>query len=307
MLKAVCKDTRAARSFRFTLSILDRIPGVKERVRFMRLAAGRGELSRHADITNKEAGTQDNCVLRLHLPLITHEDVVFESWDARGNRQQMHCGEEGLYMRASMRKVICCDALDQLRKIEAVKAIVTSLPDASELECSFSAYPQWFSEAVRRILEAVTKDGVAVFYQGDRRHRGRILSKATLMCNAAESIGSHLLWHKIVLRNHPSKINLYRPNYLHLMAFSASLKAGRPTRDVINYSETIYQNGMSIDAAIFAVRFAADATRTKVIHDPFCGRGTVLAVANSLGLDSVGFDISREQCALARKLRIELC
>src|SRR5882762_1031835 len=158
-----------------------------------------------------------------------------------------------------MRKVICCDALGQLRKTEPVKAIVTSLPDASEVECSFSAYPRWFSGAVHRILECVSRDGVAIFYQGDRRHRGKLLSKATLICNAAESIGFHLLWHKIVLRNHPGKVNLYRPNYLHLMAFSPSLKAGRPTPDVINQSSRIYQNGMSIDAAVLAVRFAADA------------------------------------------------
>ncbi|SRR6266545_1439340 len=205
-----------------------------------------------------------------------------------------------------MRKVICCDALEQLRRTEPVKAIVTSLPDASEVECHFPAYTQWFSGAVRSVFNSVTRDGVAIFYQGDRRYRGRLLSKANLICNAAQSKGFHLLWHKIVLRNHPGKINLYRPTYLHLIAFSPSLKAGRPTPDVIDQSKTIYQNGMAINAAVFAIRFAADATRTNVIYDPFCGRGTVLAVANALGLESVGFDISTEQCALARKLRIQV-
>lgn len=97
MLKSVCKDTQAARSFRLTRRIIERIPGVKERVRFMRLAAGHGELSRHADITNKEAGTKDNCLLRLHIPLITHDDVLFEAWDARGDRYQMHFAAGGLY------------------------------------------------------------------------------------------------------------------------------------------------------------------------------------------------------------------
>jgi hypothetical protein len=152
----------------------------------------------------------------------------------------------------------------------------------------------------------VTGVGVAIFYLGDRRYRSRLLSKATLMCNAAQSLGFHLLWHKIVLRNEPGKVNLYRPTYLHLMAFSLSLKAGRPTPDVIDRGEIIYPDGMNIEAAVLSVHFAADATRANVIYDPFCGRGTVLAVANALGLESVGFDISRKQCALARKLRIEL-
>lgn len=204
-----------------------------------------------------------------------------------------------------MRKVICGDALEQLRKLEPIKAIITSLPDASEVECNFSAYPHWFDGAVRTILESLTEDGVAIFYQGDRKYRGRLLSKATLMCSTAQSLGFHLLWHKIVLRTHPGKVNLYRPAYLHLMAFSRTTKAGRPTPDVIDVSKTIYRNGMNIEAAMLAVRFAADATGTKVIYDPFCGRGTVLAVANALGLESVGFDTSSEQCQLARRFRID--
>ena len=96
-LQAACRNTKAAKHFPITVDILKRIPGVKERIRFMRLAANRGELSRHSDITNKEAGTQDNCLMRLHLPLMTHEEVLVESWDARGNMQQMHFATGGLY------------------------------------------------------------------------------------------------------------------------------------------------------------------------------------------------------------------
>jgi hypothetical protein len=209
-------------------------------------------------------------------------------------------------MTGTMRKVICGDGIEQLRKIAPVTAVITSLPDASELECRLSAYPQWFSETVCQILESVESGGLAIFYQGDRRYRGRLLSKATLLHNAARSVRFQLLWHKIVLRNTPGKTNLYRPTYSHMMAFSRSLKAGHPTPDVITASKTIYQNGMNIDAAVLAVRFAANATGTKVICDPFCGRGTVLAVANALGIKSIGFDTSLQECALARRLRIHL-
>jgi tRNA G10 N-methylase Trm11 len=40
--------------------------------------------------------------------------------------------------------------------------------------------------------------------------------------------------------------------------------------------------------------------------DPFCGYGTVLAVANALGLDAVGVDLSARMCARARTLSVDL-
>jgi tRNA G10 N-methylase Trm11 len=43
-----------------------------------------------------------------------------------------------------------------------------------------------------------------------------------------------------------------------------------------------------------------------VVVDPFCGFGTVLAVANALGLDAVGVDVSPRMCRRARTLQIDL-
>lgn len=97
LLMAPCRDTAAARSFRAAIRAVRRIPGQKERVRFMRLAARRGELSRHADGTHSDIGTLHASVIRLHIPLITHEDVFFESWDLRGKHRKMHFETGGLY------------------------------------------------------------------------------------------------------------------------------------------------------------------------------------------------------------------
>ena len=36
-----------------------------------------------------------------------------------------------------------------------------------------------------------------------------------------------------------------------------------------------------------------------VVLDPFCGQGTVLALANSWGLDAVGIDVNRKRCKVA--------
>lgn len=58
-----------------------------ERVRFMRLAPG-GELSRHADITNRDAGLADGKLARLHIPLESAEGCRFFAWDDRGKRHE---------------------------------------------------------------------------------------------------------------------------------------------------------------------------------------------------------------------------
>lgn len=73
-----------------TREIVDAIPGAKHRVRLMRLTAGQGELTRHADITDPDAGTEPGRLLRLHLPIETNEDVRFRSWVPSGDEQTIH-------------------------------------------------------------------------------------------------------------------------------------------------------------------------------------------------------------------------
>ena len=85
-MTAVAAPTVIVDRFPLTMTIVDAIPGKKDRVRFMRLAPGGGELTRHADITDREAGVADGKIARIHLPLKTHSDVQFSSWGMRGNR-----------------------------------------------------------------------------------------------------------------------------------------------------------------------------------------------------------------------------
>jgi tRNA G10 N-methylase Trm11 len=61
---------------------------------------------------------------------------------------------------------------------------------------------------------------------------------------------------------------------------------------------------MGVRAAGMAVRFARDQVGAKVIFDPFCGVGTVLAVGNTLGLDALGVEKARKRCEQARELKV---
>jgi tRNA G10 N-methylase Trm11 len=42
------------------------------------------------------------------------------------------------------------------------------------------------------------------------------------------------------------------------------------------------------------------------VLDPFCGQGTVLALANAFGFDAIGVDLSKKRCKIARNLVIAL-
>lgn len=66
-----------------------------DRVRLMRLAES-GELTRHADITDRDAGTADGKVARLHIPLATMSSCVVSSWGVRGKRYGAHFQERSL-------------------------------------------------------------------------------------------------------------------------------------------------------------------------------------------------------------------
>lgn len=88
---AACLDTSACGAFPAVWAALARIPAAGfQRVRFMRLAGGGGELTRHADITDPEAGTADGKIARLHIPIITAPECLFRSWNQEGVEHRLH-------------------------------------------------------------------------------------------------------------------------------------------------------------------------------------------------------------------------
>lgn len=199
--------------------------------------------------------------------------------------------------------IICADSLPWMRERAERGAVVTSLPDADEIGVGLNEWAIWFVDAARLCMELAPPECAAVFYQTDRKAEGRWWSKAGLLMRAAESLKIGLLWHKIALRRPLGSADLRRPTFTHLMAFSARGGPGKATADVFERGPVAYPNGMGLKAARVAVDFAG--ANSKTIIDPFCGRGTVPAVAEALGYRAIGVDIDDAQCAAARTLRIE--
>jgi len=204
-----------------------------------------------------------------------------------------------------MREIIEHDALFWLRHNRDIGSIITSLPDMEETKHAADIYPDWFFEAARECFRSASPGHPIIFYQTDRLLKGRRISKANILMNVATSLNRfQLVYHKIVLRRDPGKTDLRRPGYSHLLCFGDSdVKPGRPTPDVMHVGSVLYPNGMSLVAATTALQTAK--RHGDDICDPFCGRGTVPALAEAMGFKVVvGVDIDEKQCAAARSLRL---
>jgi hypothetical protein len=202
------------------------------------------------------------------------------------------------------------DALQWLEKSGQLPgtSVITSLPDLSELPAlELPAWQRWFEDAALLTMRAVPPEGVAIFFQSDIRKGGVWIDKGHLVARAAERAGLQLLFHKIVCRKPPGTMTFGRASYSHLLAYAAGLRpeAAAYTPDVL--PDAGFRPGtkaMGVAACVDACRFVLRATSTRTVLDPFCGFGTVLAVANTLGLDAVGVDLSVRMCRKARALTL---
>lgn len=91
-LEAPVRDTPLRESLPELEPIIRLVPGEHQRVRLMRLEPGGGELTRHADITDPEAGTWQGRLLRIHIPLVSTPQVLFSSWTLKGEQYTRHMG-----------------------------------------------------------------------------------------------------------------------------------------------------------------------------------------------------------------------
>jgi hypothetical protein len=185
-------------------------------------------------------------------------------------------------------------------------SVVTSLPDVSELpHLDFDGWRSWFIGAARQVIRWISPDGVAIFYQSDIRHRGVWIDKGYLVMRAAEEEAAPVVWHKIVCRRPPGTVALGRPSYSHMICIARAPRepARRPGPDVLPDAGLMpWSRAMGVEACNVACQYLRDETATRVVVDPFCGRGTVLAVAESMGFAAVGIDLSAKRCRAARRI-----
>jgi hypothetical protein len=207
------------------------------------------------------------------------------------------------------RQVIKADALAWMdaNSADPRASVITSLPDLSELtRFDLEGWRAFFVAAARRVIRWVPAEGITIFFQSDIRVEGALVDKSSLVVRAAEEERASLVWHKIVCRKPPGFLAFGRPGYSHMIAVTRGpippMRAPGP--EVLPAGEMPWSRAMGVNACHVACRYLLDNTATRVVVDPFCGRGTVLAVANSLGLDAIGVDVSERRCRAARAMEL---
>jgi hypothetical protein len=208
---------------------------------------------------------------------------------------------------APQRRIVQADATVWLAESPAIAhaSVITSLPDISELpDKKLAEYTEWFQARVLQILRWLPDAGVAIFYQSDVKLKGVWLDKSYLVLRAAEAAAAHLLWRKVVCRKPAGTESLGRPGFSHMLALSRSVP--KTTRvlgpDVLpSAGEMSWSRAMGDAACHAACRYLQAESTTRTIVDPFCGRGSVLAIAAQYGFDSIGIDLSAKRCRAARR------
>lgn len=185
-------------------------------------------------------------------------------------------------------------------------AIVTSLPDVSEVaHLGFEGWRSWFVAAAAQACRLVTDKAVAIFYQTDIKYEGRWIDKGYLILRGAEEAGAACLWHKIVCRAPAGTTTFGRPAYAHLICVSRGLRLlpGQSSPDVLpRLGAMPWARAMGTEACDAVARFILAHTQCRTVVDPFCGVGTMLAVANRHGLGAIGVELSAKRAARARSL-----
>jgi len=186
---------------------------------------------------------------------------------------------------------------------------VTSLPDASELPAlGFDGWRRWFVDTAELCCRRVAAGNVAIFYQTDVKREGTWVDKGFLVALAAERAGLALLWHKIACRTPPGTTTFGRPAYGHVLCFSRELRLApaSATPDVLpRLGHMTWARAMGLEVCHAVARFLVAHTPARTVVDPFCGVGTMLAVANQHGLDAIGVELSRRRADKARRLRLD--
>lgn len=85
------------------------------------------------------------------------------------------------------------------------------------------------------------------------------------------------------------------------VSYKASLFA---VPDIFERGDMLWKKGIGINCCYVGCKFLKLVANSKCIIDPFCGIGTVLCMANKLGVDSIGVELAAKRCRKSRNIII---
>ncbi len=210
-----------------------------------------------------------------------------------------------------MRTIHTADAIEWLKNEPVIegRSYVASLPDISEFQSwTLEEWKEWFTSTSELVLSRTPDNGVTIFYQTDIKYEGQWIDKAFLVQKAAERLGHAQLWHKVICRVPAGTATFGRPAYSHVLCFSKSARVfdfSRSTPDVISdLGEKTWERGMGMNACTMIAKFIKNHTESHTLVHPFCGEGSMISVAESIGLDTIGIERSPKRADKARRIEL---
>ena len=210
------------------------------------------------------------------------------------------------------REVVCDDTTrwlvgDGARRDRTGWSVVSSIPDVSETGQKDAAWRAFFVDVAGALLRLCDQQGLLVLVQTDVRRDGAWVDKSALVTRGVVDAGGVLVMRKVVCRRPPGSTSSKRAAVSHLLVYSrAPLDPGLPDviADVIvDGGPVTWTRGVGLYAARAAVDIVARHARaTRVVVDPFCGEGMILAVANERGFGALGIERHKKRAELARRL-----
>lgn len=204
-----------------------------------------------------------------------------------------------------MYHIICDDALKWLKKIKngSIPNICTGIPDFEETSYkSLDQYIKFIKEVVELIFMKINKKGYVLMAQTDRKIDKKWLDKSYIIQNIAEKCNIPLRWHKIVLLRNVGSTHIQRPTYQQYLCFSYEGGPGESTPDVFLCGDKDYKNSSCKAVIHHSIDFLKKYAISKIIVDPFVGRGSILEHALKNGFNVIGIDINKEQCDITKEL-----
>lgn len=203
------------------------------------------------------------------------------------------------------RIVICNDALETLDSFDLEPAnIFTGMPDNTEMKLDYKQYGEYRKKILKNIFE-LGKDNILVFTQTDKKatSMGIWYDKISSIYEAANEFKVKLIFHKIGLYHNEDTF----PDYQHYICFSNIINTNTNINNsVMLAGDKLYKNGTPFNIIMNALMlFKNNNSNNNNVLDPFCGRGTNLALANLIGMNAIGIDIDPVQCEYSRNLNIE--
>ncbi|KAM9977076.1 hypothetical protein ACTFIR_010929 [Dictyostelium discoideum] len=277
--------------------ILERYFGAKSKqTQFNHLGAGTD------DISNQQQNENNNNN--------KDEEITAESLEL--NKKNGILDRIGVY-----RDIYCMDAVQWLKEneISPQSSVITSLPDISEVSSmNLEQYKQWFTDTVSLITSKLDEKNVAIVYQTDIKRRWKMdrgiieeyVDKGYLAQKGAEISGCKVIWHKIMTAH--SNISNNKATFTHMICFSknpTNIKYQENTPDIGARGSMVWSKAMGLNACVIAILYCRSIGSTTII-DPFCGKGSVLAVANVYGLNSVGVDLSSGKTKNSFNLQLDV-